>query len=127
MDFAFEIYHSKNNSKLISFYFGYLEFMHRIYLINKKANLEALLAQHKARLDKLTLKNTERIDSGGAGNVEEALNYNSVSNNLAILREKEKMTFNQVSKSVFIAWGEKFIKKEPLINNELQGNSRDYG
>ena len=100
--------------------------MHRIYLINKKANLEALLAQHKARLDKLTLKNTERIDSGGAGNVEEALNSNSVANNFSILREKEKMTFNQVSKSVFIAWGEKFIKKEPLINNELQGNSRGY-
>ena len=112
MDFAFEIYHSKNNSKLISFYFGYLEFMHRIYLINKKANLEALLAQHKARLDKLTLKNTERIDSGGAGNVEEALNYNSVSNNLAILREKEKMTFNQ--KRVYSVGRE--IHKEGTIN-----------
>lgn len=98
--------------------------MQRVYLVNKKAELETLLAKHKERLDKLTLKNTDRVDSNGQGNVEEALNSNSVGNNLAILKDKEKLTLATVSKSVFIGslmWPGKFIKKEPVINNELQG------
>ena len=85
--------------------------MHRIYLINKKANMEALLAKQKEKIEKLP-KYTERINSNGNDNGEENMNLNSVMNNMGSVREKKK-------------WGIK--KNESSMNSELQGNGRDLG
>ena len=96
--------------------------MQRIYLVNKKEELAQLLIKHKERLEKL--KNTERVDSN-AGNPEEAaLNSYSATNNYAIIKEKEKTTFANVSKSIFmnsLGWPGKFRQKDSAINTELTG------
>ena len=97
-----------------------LEFKQRIYLVNKKIELQNLLSKHKERLEKL--KNTERVDSGG--NPDEVLNLNSMANNYTIIREKENKTFANVSKSIFMGtlmWPGKLSKRDNTINAELTG------
>jgi len=91
--------------------------LQRIYLVKKKEDLAELLRKQIERLEKL--KNTERFDSNGGNPEEAALNSNSANNNYAIIKEKEKTTFNG-TKSI-LNWPGIFRQKENAINNELTG------
>lgn len=103
IDFAFEFHH---------------RFKQRNYLVKKKDEMESLLAKQKEKINFLTQKNnTDRIDSGG--NPEETLNNNSVMNNFAILREKEKSTFAKSMIQTMLFKG--ISKRDNTINTELQG------
>lgn len=80
------------------------------------------LQKHKERLQLLTIKNTDReLNPVGP---EDNMNSGSVAYNLPNIREKEKSTFGNISKSIFLntlIWPGKFSKKENLTNPELQG------